>query len=141
VTVQAGTLTEVLKRSTDASPRGIIWIQRLMVLNLVLVALQPVSAGLFLSGYGSRAVAVHAGVALALQFGALVQAVTAVVLWRRRRIPGSLAGFSAGLLVLVALEIGAGYSGRYWLHVPLGVGMFGGLVRRVNTPGITRGQA
>jgi hypothetical protein len=131
VTAHAGTTTDIPTIATDARPRGITSIRRLTIINLALVALQPVSAGLFLSGYGRPAVTAHAVVALALQLGALVQAVTALVLWRRRRVGGSVVGFSVGLLVLVALEIGAGYRGWYWLHVPLGVGIFGGFVRRL----------
>lgn len=103
-------------------------IQRLVVLNLVLVGLQPLSAGLFMSG-NQHAVAVHAGVALALLVGALVQAITAGVLWRRRGVPGWAAGASIGLLVTVLIQQALGYHKVYWLHVPIGVGLFGWLVR------------
>jgi hypothetical protein len=117
--------------TSDADARGIRLIRRLVVINLGLVALQAVSAGLFMSGYG-RAVTVHAVVALALQFGAFVQAVIAVVLWRRRRVPAWVARLGIGLLVIVFLEVGLGYSMRFWLHVPIAVGIFGGLTRHVN---------
>jgi len=63
---------------------------RLVGINLGLAALQAVSAGFFLFGY-KRAMTAHAGVALALQFGALIQAAAAVVLWRQRRVPGWMA--------------------------------------------------
>ena len=126
-----GMTTDASKGTTDARGQGIRLIRRLMVINLGLVALQPLSAGFFLSGY-ERAVTIHAGVALALQLGALIQAVTAVVLWRRRRVPAWLAGLSIGLLVMVFLQVGLGYSKRYWLHVPIGVGIFGWLTRQVN---------
>jgi hypothetical protein len=39
-----------------------------------------------MSGY-AHALTVHAIVAFALEFGALIQAVAAIVLWRRRRVP------------------------------------------------------
>jgi hypothetical protein len=116
---------------TDAAGQGIRSIRRLVAINLGLVALQALSAGFFLSGYG-RAVTVHAGVALALQLGALIQAITAVVLWRRRRVPAWVAGFSVGLLVVVFLQVGLGYKKSYWLHVPIGVGIFGWLTRQMN---------
>jgi len=106
-------------------------IRRLVSINLGLVALQALSAGFFLSGYG-RAATVHAVVAVALQFGALLQAATAVVLWRRRRVPAWAASVSIGLFVIVFLQVGLGYRKAYWLHVPIGVGIFGGLTRQVS---------
>ena len=117
--------------TTDAVGRSIRLIRRMAVINLGLVALQPLSAGFFLSGYG-HATAVHASVALALQVGALVQAITAVVLWRRRRVPSWVAGLGIGLFVMVFLEVGFGYRKSFWLHVPIGVGIFGWLIRQVN---------
>ena len=111
--------------------RGITLIRRLVLFNLILVALQPVSAGFFLSGYG-RATAVHGAVALALQAGAFIQAVTAIVLWRRGRVPPWVAGLGIGLFAMVFLQVGLGYRKAYWLHVPIGVGIFGGLMRQVN---------
>jgi hypothetical protein len=107
---------------------AIRWIRRLVGINLALVALQPISAGFFLSGYGP-ATTVHAVVAFALQVGVVIQAITALVLWRRRRVPAWVAGISIGLFVLVFLQVGLGYNKRYWLHVPIGVGLFGWLTR------------
>jgi hypothetical protein len=52
-------------------------------------------------------VAIHAVVAVALLLGALIQAVAAVVLWRRRRVPAWVAGVSVSLFVIVFLEVGA----------------------------------
>src|SRR6266542_2499032 len=126
-----GMATDASTRTTDAGGQGIRVIRRLVVINLALVALQPISAGFFLSGY-ERAVTVHAVVAQALQLGALIQAITAIVLWRRRRVPAWVAGLSIGLFVIVFLQVGLGYSKRYWLHVPIGVGIFGWLTRQVN---------
>jgi hypothetical protein len=117
--------------TSDAGGQGIRLIRRLVVINLGLVALQALSAGFLLSGY-ERAVTVHADVALALQLGALIQAVTAVVLWRRRRIPAWVAGLSIGLFVIVFLQVRLGYRKSYWLHVPIGVGIFGWLILQVN---------
>jgi succinate-acetate transporter protein len=105
-------------------------VRRLVVINLAFVALQALSAGFLMSGY-APALKVHAIVAVALQFGALIQAVAAVVQWRRRRVPAWVAGVSIGLFVIVLLQVGFGYRGLYWLHVPIGVGIFGGLTRQV----------
>jgi hypothetical protein len=114
--------------SVAATGQGIRTIRWLVFINMALVALQALSAGLFLSGYG-RAVPLHGGVALALQLGGLMQAVTAIILWRRRRIPAWLAGVSIGLFVMVFLQAGLGFKKQYWLHVPIGVGLFGWLTR------------
>jgi hypothetical protein len=113
----------------NTAGRGIRWIRWLVLMNLGLVALQALSAGFLMSGYG-RAVTIHAGVAHALQLGALTQAVAAIVLWRQRRVPAWVARAGIVLLVIVVLQVGAGYTRRYWLHVPIGVGLFGGLIRQ-----------
>jgi hypothetical protein len=102
--------------ATDAAGRGIRWIRRLVLMNLGLVALQALSAGFFLSGY-ERAVTIHAGVGLALQLGTLVQAATTVVLWRRRRVPASVAAVSIGLFVIVLFQVGLGYT-KHHGHAP-----------------------
>jgi hypothetical protein len=110
-------------------------IRRLVVVNLGVVALQALSAGFLLSGDG-QAVKVHQVGAFALQLGALVQAVTAIVLWRRRRVPARIASLSLGLLVIVFLQVGLGHRKAYWLHVPIGVGIYGWLTRheQLNEP-------
>jgi succinate-acetate transporter protein len=116
---------------TNAGGQRVRVIRRLVVINLGLVALQALSAGFLMSGY-ARALTVHAIVAFALEFGALIQAVAAIVLWRRRRVPAWMAGASIGLFVIVFLQTGLGYRRLYWLHVPIGVGLVGGLTRQVN---------
>jgi hypothetical protein len=131
--------TSGVKRDSNGATAGwaVELIRGLAILNLVLVALQASSAGFFLSGDG-RGVNAHAGGAKALLCGALVQAVSGVVLWRRGRVPGWVAGNGLVLLVVVFLEAGLGYSKQYWLHLPLGVLMFGGLVRQVGRMGSLR---
>jgi hypothetical protein len=44
---------------------------------------------------------------------------------------GRVANDFDGLFVIVFLQVGLGYRRLYWLHVPIGVGMFGGLMRQV----------
>ena len=124
-------VTDVPKANTSAGGKGIRLVQQLVVINLTFVALQALSAGFLMSGY-APALKVHAIVAVALQFGAVIQAVAGVVQWRRRRVPAWVAGVSIGLFVMVFLQVGFGYRRWYWLHVPIGVGMFGGLARQVN---------
>jgi len=120
-----------METASTGAGRGLSWIRRLLVINLGLVALQALSAGLLLSGSG-LAVTIHARVALALALGALVQAVVAIVLWRRRDLSGWMARASVGLLLIVVLQIGLGHRKQYWLHVPIGVGLFGGLIRQTS---------
>ena len=117
--------------ATDVGWSGIRFIQQLVLFNLALVALQPLSAGFLMSGY-ARALTLHAAVAVALQVGALVQAATALVLWRLGRAPAWVAGASVGLFAIVFLQVGFGYQKSYWLHVPIGVGIFGWLTRQAN---------
>ncbi len=118
--------------TTDGSGKAFKWIRWLMVINLGLVALQPISAGFLLSGY-DHASTIHAAVAVALQLGAFTQGVTAVVLWIRRRVSGWVAGLSVGLFVMVLLEVWAGRNREYWLHVPIGVGILVWLRGRMNS--------
>ena len=109
--------------------QGIRWIRGLVLMNLGLVALQGLSAGFLLSGYG-LAVTIHGDVAHVLQLGGLTQAVAAVVLWRRGRLPAWVARDAIGLFVAVLVQVGLGYTKQYLLHVPIGVGLFGGLIRQ-----------
>lgn len=114
--------------STDHADPAIRLIRRLVIVNLGLITLQPLSAGFLMSGY-DYASTVHAVVAQALLLVALILAVTAVILWRRRRVPAWVAGVGISLVVTVFLEIGFGHNRSYWLHVPVGVGLFGWLTR------------
>jgi hypothetical protein len=124
--------TDTVMGTSEASGQGIRVIRRLMAVNLGLVALQAVSAGFSLQGY-AQAATVHAGVGLALQVGALIQIVTALVLWWRGRAPGWLAGLSLALFAVMFVQLGLGYRRLFWLHVPIGVGIFGGLLRQMVT--------
>ena len=123
--------TGASKTTADTGGPGIRLVRRVVVINVGLVALQALSAGFLMSGY-ARALTVHTIVAVALQFSALIQAIAAVVLWRRRRVPTWVAGASIGLLMIVFLQLGFGYRKLFWLHVPVGVGIFGGLTRQAN---------
>ena len=116
---ELGSTTDASKATTDGGRRAIAW---LMAINLGLVALQPISAGFLLSGY-DHASSIHAAVAVALQLVAVIQCVTAVVLWLRRRVTVGVAGLSVGLFVMVFLEVWAGRNREFWLHVPIGVGI------------------
>ena len=105
-------------------------INRLMAVNLGLAALQPISAGFFLSGF-NHALTAHIVVAVALQIGAAIQCVTAIVLWLRHRVSPRVSAFCVGLLATVMLEMWAGRHMKFWLHVPLGVAILAGLRGRM----------
>jgi len=83
--------------------KGMKTIQWLTAISLGLVALQPISAGFFLSGFNHASTA-HVVVAIALQLVVAIQCVTAIVLWQ--------------------LEAWAGRHMQFWLHLPIGVGIF-----------------
>jgi hypothetical protein len=109
---------------------GITFVRWLMTINLGLAALQPLSAGLLMSGHGPASI--HVRLAFALVIGALIQAVSAAVLWWRNRVPARIARLSIVLFVMVLIQIWAGRNREYWLHVPIGVGLVGLQMRLVN---------
>jgi hypothetical protein len=81
-----------------------------------------------MSGYG-RALTVHNEVGLALLVGAFVQTALSVVMWLRL-VAAWVARVSIGLFLIVFLQNGLGHTRQYWLHVPIGVGLFGALIRQ-----------
>ena len=114
-------------------------LRRIVLMNFGLVAAQALTAGLLMSG-SVRALKLHAITGLALECGALVQAIATGTLWWRRRASARVAGAGIGLFALVALQVGLGYSRRYWLHVPIGVLLFGALIRQVDRSEAPRGN-
>jgi hypothetical protein len=74
---------------------------------------------------------IHAAVALALNL-ALSSKPSPRSSYGGAPVPAWVAGMSVGLLAIVFLEVGLGYNKRYWLHVPIGVGIFGGLIRQTD---------
>jgi hypothetical protein len=113
----------------SARRRNLSAIKRIVVANLALVSVQALTAGFLMSG-SVLALRFHSGVGFALELGALVQALTAATLRRRRHVSSILAIINLVLFVLVVLQVGVGFRRLYWLHVPIGVGLFGGLIRQ-----------
>jgi hypothetical protein len=114
-------------------------IKRIVLINFGLVATQALTAGLFLSG-SVRALKLHAIVGLALACGAAVQAIATGTLWWQRRVSARRAGAAIGLLALMVVQVGLGYSRRYWLHVPIGVLLFGALMTHADRSNTRRGN-
>ena len=112
--------TLVRPAATERRPRLSLWLLRATATaHLVLALVQPVLAGLFLTG-SVDAIKVHGvlGSVLAVAGQALIASAIAYVVARGRLwvIPAMVVLFLA-----VGLQIGMGYARVLQLHVPLGV--------------------
>jgi hypothetical protein len=108
------------------------------VLHALSLVLQPVLAGMFLSGQDS-AIDSHATNASVLLVLGLVLSVLAFLAWRRDLVPRPVFTVAASLWVAEGLQMMAGYEHMMWLHIPLGVLMFGALAQLM--PPIMRAKA
>jgi hypothetical protein len=119
--------TLVRPAETERRPRVTLWLLRITAtLNLLLVLMQPVLAGLFLSG-DVDAIDVHATVANTVAFVSmgLVGVGVAYVVARGRW------WVLIALIALLAAIVGqafAGYARVLELHIPLGVAIVTGAV-------------
>ncbi|MEY9857464.1 hypothetical protein ABH935_003072 [Catenulispora sp. GAS73] len=98
------------------------------VLHALSFLLQPILAGLFLSGQDS-AIDSHATNATIVVALCLVMTVLAFPAWRRGLVPRAAFTTSAALFVVEILQMGAGYGHVMWIHIPLGVIMMGGVAQ------------
>ncbi|WP_194916134.1 hypothetical protein [Catenulispora rubra] len=98
------------------------------VLHALSFLLQPIMAGLFLSGQDS-AIDMHATNATIVVALCLVMTVLAVPAWRRGLVPRAAFTTSAALFLVEILQTGAGYGHVMWIHIPLGVIMMGGVAQ------------
>lgn len=98
------------------------------VLHALSFLVQPIMAGLFLSGQDS-AVDMHATNATVVVVLCLVMTILAVLAWRRKLIPRAAFTISLALLVVEIVQMGAGYGHVMWIHIPLGVLMMGGVAQ------------
>jgi hypothetical protein len=106
---------------------------RLVVtLGAIAVLGQAVLAGQILGG-DSGALLAHGTGAMVLVVIGLVQLVVAVVAWRRRRAPGSVALVSGLVLLALVGQTLAGAMSLLAVHIPLGVAIFGGYAGLLNT--------
>ncbi|MFL6116224.1 MAG: hypothetical protein ACJ786_33450 [Catenulispora sp.] len=94
------------------------------VLHALSFVLQPVLAGLFLSGQDG-AIDLHATNAGILILLCLIMTILAVPAWRSGLVPRPVFTTSVSLLVVEIVEMIAGSSHILWLHIPLGVIMMG----------------
>jgi hypothetical protein len=105
------------------------------VVNTLALIVQAVLAGMFLSGQDS-AIDLHATTATAVVALGLVLTILGFLAWRRRLVERSAFTVSTALLVTEVAQTAIGYAHLMWLHVPLGVVLFGGVVQLA--PRITR---
>ncbi len=96
------------------------------VLHALSFLLQPILAGLFLSGQDSAidSHATNAGIVVLL---CLILTVLAFPAWRKDLLPRAAFTTSLSLLVAEGVQMYAGFAHLMWLHIPLGVVMMGGL--------------
>ncbi|MEY9892303.1 hypothetical protein ABIA35_000359 [Catenulispora sp. MAP12-49] len=98
------------------------------VLHALSFLLQPILAGLFLSGQDT-AIDSHATNAMVVVALCLVMTVLAVPAWRRGLVPRAAFTVSAALLAVEIVQTGAGFGHVMWIHIPLGVLMMGGVAQ------------
>jgi len=98
------------------------------VLHALSLLLQPILAGMFLSGHDS-AIDSHATNASILVSLCLVMTVLAFLAWRRELVPRPVFTVAASMLVAEGLQMMAGYAHLMWMHIPLGVLLFGALAQ------------
>ncbi|NUT46945.1 MAG: hypothetical protein HOV94_06415 [Saccharothrix sp.] len=96
------------------------WVFRAVVsAHVAAIAVQPVFAGVYLSGDfdGLRGHAIGADVVTSAGYAQLV---VAILVWVRSRRAGPFAA-TAGVVAAETAQYFAGLAGALWLHVPLGV--------------------
>jgi hypothetical protein len=119
--------TLVRPAETERRPRVTLWLLRITAtLNLVLVLMQPVLAGLFLSG-DVDAIDVHATVANTVAFVAMGHVGVGVAYVAARGRWWVLIALIA-LLAAIVGQAFAGYARVLELHIPLGVAIVTGAV-------------
>lgn len=106
-------------------PGWAAWLLRVLtLLTAVLVLLQPVWAGLFVTGNVGM-LGLHSAGHIFISLALLVQMVAAVLVWRPGRGPAWPIWTTVGMFLLVGMQAGFGYARMLSLHIPLGVFTFG----------------
>ncbi|SHM92392.1 hypothetical protein [Actinacidiphila paucisporea] len=97
------------------------------VVHTLAFFMQPVLAGMFLSGQDS-AIAMHRANATIVTTICLALTVLAFLAWRRQLIRRRLLAMLAAILLLEYVEMSLGGSHILLVHIPLGVGLFATVV-------------
>jgi hypothetical protein len=101
-----------------------------LIVNVSAMLLQSVFAGRLLGGH-PRSLLLHERTAKFLVLLAVAQLMLAVYLRMRSNLPRWIPIASAGLLLAEVIEFAAGDLHMLALHVPLGVAIFGGMLRQL----------
>jgi hypothetical protein len=102
-----------------------VWSLRVIVLlGAVLVFLQPVFAGLFVTGDVGM-LRMHSTTAGFITAAAFLQFVAAILLWRPGRGPAWPIWASLAFFLASEVQGGLGYARAVGAHIPLGVSLFG----------------
>ncbi|WP_063780701.1 hypothetical protein [Nonomuraea sp. SBT364] len=104
-------------------------LRAVVVLHVLAMLAQSVTAGLLLSSPGGRQMHVLSGVVL-LVVG-LAHLVAAILVWRPGGGPAAFVGPAVGLLVFSGVAAALGGMGLKVLHLPLGVLLFGGTIMQL----------
>ena len=107
------------------------------VLHALSFFLQPILAGLFLSGQDT-AVDMHATNAMIVMTLCLIMAVLAYPVWRRGLVVRQVFTTSVALFIVEFIQMMVGFGHIMWLHIPLGVLMMGGIAQLM--PMVMRSQ-
>ncbi|WP_206067184.1 hypothetical protein [Nonomuraea composti] len=112
-------------------------LKAVVVLHVVALLFQAVTAGMLLSTPGGRAL--HGASAMALAVIGLLHLVAAILVWRPGGGPARFIGPAAGLLLFTFVAAALGIAHVKVVHLPLGVMLFGGgvaqLIRVMARPG------
>jgi hypothetical protein len=120
-TAQTEQVTRQARRRHDRTARWPWYLLRTLVTALAVdIFLQSVFAGRFLSGDYPQLL-VHRTNAIVVAAIAVVLVVASVLAWRVAGAPAGLVWTSAGLVVLVGVQLRLGFSRNLGVHVPLGV--------------------
>jgi len=111
--------------------KGVLSLLRaVLLIHLLAVTAQAMFAGMFLSGSG-MALSWHEMTARAVVGICLLQIAITVLLRIRGGCPTWVPISAIGILLAEALETYSGYRGMLVLHVPLALGIFGGIMRQL----------
>lgn len=93
------------------------------IVHALAFALQPVLAGMFLSGR-DNAIGSHGDNAAIVSTIALLLTAMAALARRKRLVGPRVLPLLAAVFVLEIVQLTVGMDHRMWLHIPLGVGLF-----------------
>jgi hypothetical protein len=101
-----------------------------LITNVLTMLLQATFAGRMLGG-DIQSASLHESAAKLLVVLACIQLALAIALKIKKRCPVWIPIASGGLLIAEVLEFAAGHVHNVALHVPLGMAIFGGMLRQL----------